>query len=268
MKLLALCFFAWGTGTIAYAMDPELLIQFPGQQITVTRSQLLARADVEQVQIDDDAAYGKRMNYRAIKIAALLKQGKIAGDASVEFVASDGFASSIRFEQLRNATAGKSVAYLAIEESGKPWPALDDGKSAGPYYLVWKDPAAGGIAKEQWPYAIARIEVRASLERLYPATRPTADASAAVKLGYQVYIKNCLPCHPLNNAGPSRRASDLNLPQSSTEVLDGNALRESIRVPPSGMPSFPKDALSDADLDRLIEYLEHMANHKVAITRQ
>jgi len=273
MKLPTLFLFA--CSAVAGAADPQLIVELPGRHLALTRSQLLARADVEHVQIEADAAYGKRMDYSAIRLAALLKPAKIARDASVEFVASDGFTSSIRYEHLRNTGGGKAVAYLAIEEPEKPWPALEGGKSAGPYYLVWKDPAASGIAKEQWPYAVARIVVRDSLEHLYPAIQPARDASAAVKQGYQVYIKNCLSCHPINGAGPSRSASDLNLPKNPMDTLSASEARRIIRAPGGSrtessmvMPPFPPDALSEIELDHLIAFLEHMARHKVATTRE
>jgi mono/diheme cytochrome c family protein len=122
---------------------------------------------------------------------------------------------------------------------------------------------------------VARVIVKDSLERTDPAIQPAPDADAKVKHGYVVFANNCLPCHRLNDAGPSQVGPDLSLPLNPTEYFREGILQRWVRDPQivrlsstNVMPPFPQTALSDADLDALIAYLQHMAPRKVAIPRR
>ncbi|MNP11251.1 hypothetical protein D3C76_1034280 [compost metagenome] len=62
---------------------------------------------------------------------------------------------------------------------------------------------------------------------------------------------------------------DLNIPFSPTEYLSGDFLRRYIRDPQSlrqwpqaKMPGFDQAVLPDAELDKLVAYLRHMAGRK------
>ncbi|MEF9672464.1 hypothetical protein QNM99_09710 [Pseudomonas sp. PCH446] len=88
------------------------------------------------------------MTYRAVPMAVLL-QG-IQADDHLQAVALDGFAAEMAAAPLLNRQGAQ--AWLAVEDPGKPWPPLADGKpSAGPFYLVWTDPQAGHVSPEQCP---------------------------------------------------------------------------------------------------------------------
>lgn len=263
-----------GNGVLAAdPTDPTLVIQSPARTLSLKRSDLLARRDIETVVVDD-VSYKRSMKYTAVKMAALLAGLDVAEDAALEFVAADGFAATIPFQKLRNTASSGAVAYLAIEEPRNPWPLLKR-ESAGPFYLVWVNPERSAIAREQWPFRVARVNVKDSLERSYPAIQPASDADAKVKHGYAVFADNCLPCHRLNDAGPAQVGPDLNLPLNPTEYFREGILRRWIRDPQSirlstknAMPPFPQKALSDADLDALIAYLQHMAPRKVSIPKR
>lgn len=259
----------------ADAPDPQVVIQSPTRTQSLARSSLLARPDIETVDVDD-VSHRRRMEFRAIKMATLLVPFDIARDATLEFVATDGFVSTIPYEQLRSIASTGAIAYLAIEEPGKPWPPLPNHYkgSGGPFFLVWKNPHLSDIGREQWPYNLSHVAVKDSLERRYPPIQPAQGAGADVRRGYAVFVKNCLSCHSLNGAGPAQIAPDLNVPLSPTEYLREGMLRrlirdaQSVRLNPrSGMPPFSQTALADVDLDALIAYLDHMAPRKVAITR-
>jgi mono/diheme cytochrome c family protein len=259
------------TTRAAESSDPKLVIESGGRELTYTRAALLARPDVERIEIDDESAYARqRMRYQAVKVAPLLAPLRIPDDATLEFIATDGFTSPIPFAQLRNTSSNAAVAYLAIEDPASKWPKVrTDPTSGGPFYLVWVNPRLSNIGREEWPYRVTRIAVKESLDKLYPAILPGSDASAAVRSGHRVYAKNCLACHSLNDAGPSRLAPDLNVPMSPTEYLRPGMLRQFIRNPQSvrkyarsAMGPFPERIISETELDQLIAYMEYMARHR------
>lgn len=76
-------------------------------------------------------------------------------------------------------------------------------------------------------------------------------------------------CYTLNGAGKAHVGPDLNLPQNPTEYLVPTALRQLIRNPGSvrswpamQMPGFDQEALSDHEIEMIIEYLAHVAGRK------
>lgn len=235
-----------------------------------TTDQLSSRSDARNVTIQDDVAFHRTMNYRAVPLRALLP-GLAHGDR-IKFVANDGFSVDIPAETILNASGAQ--AWLAIEDPRHPWPSLPGNKGdAGPFYLVWTNPAAGQISSEQWPYQLARIERVQDAATRFPATAPAASVpdGSPVRRGYAVFQRTCFACHTLNGEGDARMGPDLNIPHSPTEYLNAEMLRAFIRNPqslrrwPAGrMTGFPtQESLSDADLDAVIAYLTYMAQHKV-----
>jgi mono/diheme cytochrome c family protein len=76
-------------------------------------------------------------------------------------------------------------------------------------------------------------------------------------------------CHTLNGAGNAHVGPDLNVPQNPTGYLTSTALHQLIRNPASvrnwpdmKMQGFDQDALSDHEIDLIIQYLAHMAGRK------
>jgi mono/diheme cytochrome c family protein len=250
-----------------------------GRTLTVTAdagkcefqaSELLRHPQIETLTIDDVSAYPRRkMTYRALKAKTLLDCTSIPSGARIEFVARDGFTANLDAGLLLNTSPDKAVAYLAVEDPAQPWPTRrGHADTAGPFYLIWKNPQLSNINREEWPFNFDRVVVKSSLENAYPSLAPDARAprSERLKSGFQVYVKNCLACHRLNRVGPGDLGPDLNYPMSPTRYFVEGVLRQYIRDPQSvrahprsAMGAFPPAMISDAQLDDLISYLHYMA---------
>lgn len=245
----------------------ELTLELGNGNQRVSSAQLLAHPQAQTIEIRDDVSYKRNMHYRAVPLAALL-EGVQPGD-HLQLVASDGFAAELPAAPALSQTA--SQAWLAIEDPAEPWPTLGNGKpSAGPFYLVWQNPAASQIGPEQWPFQLATIRKLAPVAQRFPQLLPAADASPAVQAGFAQYQKNCMACHRLNGAGDSQFGPDLNIPHNPTEYFSGDFLTRYIRDPQSlrrwtqgKMPGFSVEVLSHKELGELIEYLGHMVGRKV-----
>lgn len=257
--LAAISFPAWG-------QEPQLEVSDGDSVKLWSRSALLAES--VPIQIDKDSAYKRSMTYRGIPFAKLMP--KMAGNGSVQFVASDGFVANITAADL----VGKGQPYLAIETAQQAWPAIDSNNpakttSAGPFYLVWLNPEAGKISNEQWPYQVVKIRVELPLQQRFPQIIPSPKLSKNYQQamqGMQIYIKNCAVCHSMNGGGDAAIGPDLNQPFSPTEYFHEAYLRKLIRNPAAVrswkqamMPGFDHRSISESDLDALLVYFKHMA---------
>jgi len=266
MKTLLRCCLLWLCLPL-FARAAELRIDLGHGAKVWTTAQLLARADAATVTIADDVAFGRYMTYRAVPLHTLLPG--LRPDQHLQFVATDGFAAEIPASTILNHQGAQ--AWLAVEDPAHPWPAsADNGKRAGPFYLVWTDPQAAHVTTEEWPYQLAAIRAIPAVDARFPAIVPQADAGADVRRGYAVFKRTCFACHTMNGEGDARLGPDLNLPYSPTEYLRADLLRGFIRNPQSlhrwpeaKMQGFPKPKeMSDADLDAVLAYLRYMAKHK------
>jgi mono/diheme cytochrome c family protein len=247
----------------------ELILELGATRTHWSSAQLLAHPQAQSVEISNDVSYKRNMHYRAVPLAVLL-EGVQPGD-HLQLVASDGFAAELSAAPTLSQTGGQ--AWLAIEDPAQPWPALGTGKpSAGPFYLVWQNPAASQIGPEQWPFQLATIRTLAPVAQRFPQLLPAADASPAVQAGFAQYQKNCMACHRLNGAGDSQFGPDLNIPHNPTEYFSGDFLTRYIRDPqslrrwPQGkMPGFSEALLSHSEIANLVDYLTHMAGRKTAV---
>ena len=244
----------------------DLTITLPSGTRTISTATLLKHPQVQDVNIPKDVAYERPMRYRGVPVAALLEGVK--ADDHVQMVALDGFAAELPAAPLLQKSGSR--AWLAIEDPVQPWPNLGKDKpSAGPFYLVWSNPEADHIGPEQWPFQVAKISRIAPIAERFPALLPAADASTAVRNGFAQFQKNCLACHRLNGAGDAQFGPDLNVPHSPTEYFAAGFLARYIRDPqsmrqwPQGkMPGVSSEVISDAELQDLIAYLGHMAQHR------
>lgn len=246
----------------------ELKIDLGHGARTLESAQLAGRKDARAIDVSQDVAYHKPMRYRAVPLKALLA-GATPGD-HLQFVANDGFAAEIPAALILDGHGAE--AWLAVEDPGQPWPALP-GKtqSAGPFYVVWTRPEAGGVNPEQWPYQLAAIRKMDEVATRFPAMAPdpALPAGSPERRGFEVFQRICLACHTLNGQGDAKLGPDLNLPYNPTEYLRADLLRAYVRDPQSlrhwpqaKMPGFDPKVLSDADLDALLAYLRHMAGRK------
>tara|TARA_R100001244_G_scaffold43936_4_gene39351 strand:+ start:239 stop:1060 length:822 start_codon:yes stop_codon:yes gene_type:complete len=250
------------------AQAAELQLDIGASSRSWTTAELLTHPQAQRIEIADDVSYQRTMHYRAVPVAALLS-GVQPGD-HLQAVALDGFAAELPAAPLLSQSGAQ--AWLAVEDPDQPWPPLAANKpSAGPFYLVWQQPAASQIGPEQWPYQVVRMRTLAPVNERFPELLPAADAQVQVQAGFAQYQKHCMACHRLNAAGDSQFGPDLNTPYNPTEYFAGDFLRQYIRDPqrlrrwPQGqMPGFKREVLSDQALAQLLAYLHHMAARKVA----
>ncbi|WP_286913035.1 MULTISPECIES: cytochrome c [unclassified Pseudomonas] len=246
----------------------QLHLELGGTPRQLDSAELLSLPQARDISIEQDVSYKRPMRYRAVPLATLLPG--IAADDHLQAVALDGFAAEMPAAPLLQD--GPARAWLAVEDPGKPWPALSKGKpSAGPFYLVWTNPQASGIRPEQWPFQIATIRRLAPVEQRFPALLPDSKLPAddPVRKGFALFQQNCLACHRLNGAGDAQFGPDLNVPHNPTEYFQPGFLRQYIRDPQSlrqwpqaRMPGFAESVLSEQELDALLAYLGHMAKRK------
>jgi mono/diheme cytochrome c family protein len=125
---------------------------------------------------------------------------------------------------------------------------------------VWTDPKAGNISPEQWPFAVSKVRILASVADRFPMMLPDRALAAndPINQGFALFQKNCLACHRLNGAGDSQLGPDLNQPHSTIEYFAGDYLKRYIRDPQSlrqwpqaKMPAISTAVLSDGELDLL-----------------
>lgn len=256
----------------ASAAEPTLTFRQGGETLTLTTSELLARADAGRITVPDDVAYGRTMHYRAVPVLSLLADAKLSPDEPIEVKALDGFVAQFPPGIFKGKGQDASRAYLAIEPPGDPWPTLEGkSQSAGPFYVVWLNPQASRIGSEYWPYQVASFESVLDPRARWPQidlarTVPEKDPA---RRGLNVFIDNCFACHAINGGGESTVGPDLNLPMNPTEYFQPEALRAFIRDPEAvrtwpgrTMTGFEIDALSDEELDDLIAYLKAMSKQR------
>ncbi|TXH36564.1 MAG: cytochrome c [Rhodospirillaceae bacterium] len=234
---------------------------------------LLARPDVKAVSVAQDIAYGKPMTFRAVPLVRLLDGLTLPPDNVLETVASDGFVAQLPLDLVVNTDPTKAVAYVAIEDPAKPWPALPNKKiSAGPFYIVWLGDGAASVRSEQWPYQVVSLTTQEAPAKRWPALAVDASLPATdpVRAGQTLFVTQCMACHKLNLAGSADVGPDLNLPMNPTEYFQPAALKRYLRDPASvrhwpeqKMPSFDQAALSDREIDLIVRYLGYMASRKV-----
>lgn len=234
---------------------------------------LLASPDVKTIRVTGDPTYGaKAPAYQALPLASLL--GRLPrGDADILVAtALDGYVAQLPAARVMSTDPAGATAWLAIEDPADPWPDIEGkGVNAGPYYVVWLNPERSGIRPGAWPYQIARLELRESVARRYPAIVVADDVPEGdpARRGQALFVESCFVCHTMNGAGEAAIGPDLNLPMNPTEYFRPEILPRFIRAPSSvrdwkdqRMPGFPADVLSDADVAAIVTYLGHMADRK------
>lgn len=256
------------------ADDPVLTIRGGDVVRTVTRSALLADPALTTIAVPDPHYAGRVVDYAAIRFDRLIAGIPLPADATIKFVATDGFVAVIPAGRLLAEGPGaRAVPWLAVEPPGQPWDSKRSDApeiTGGPFYLVWENPQASRVQPEEWPYAVAEIAVGDSLAVLYPRILPdpALAADAPARRGFAIFATNCLACHTMNRQGEATVGPDLNLPLSPTEyyrpgmvaklIADPQTLR---RWPNARMTGFA-DVLSPAQIDDVVAYLAHMAGRK------
>jgi mono/diheme cytochrome c family protein len=275
---LAMLMFMVLGATLAGATEPSLTLDLGGATLRFTASELLARPDVADVDIPNDHDYQRATHYRAVPLLPLLADLPQDHFDTLEARAADGFVAQIPLSLVRKGAEGGATAWIAVEPPGQPWPNLPGkNKGAGPFYLVWQHPEHSGVIPEQWPYQLASLAAVESPAHRWPqlAADPSLPPEAPARNGQQVFTTHCLPCHRLNGGGAGEVGPDLGRPMNATAYLTDQGLRALVRDPKSvrtwplqQMPRFGADTLPEADLDAVVAYLRHIAQHKDVVSGQ
>lgn len=241
---------------------------------TFSTEELLKRKDIETISLEKDPVYPeKKIKYKALKLNSLLQELKIPKTATFIFRCQDGFSAPLSLKLLMENSPQKSIAYLAIEPNSDKWPRLSKDKaSAGPFYLIWKDPKKSKISSEQWPFmlkgfSVKKIPLRTLYSKIAPSLEQTKKES--IHKGFDLFLKNCFACHTINKVGESELGPDLNYPMSPLEYLGEKNLRKLVRDPSSlrywpqsKMSGFSSEDLSEEELTHIISYLNYMRRFK------
>jgi mono/diheme cytochrome c family protein len=266
--------FIWAALAIAsmtaHAAQATLTIITDSQRLVFSQSQLLSRHDMQTISVADSVYKQRFTRFKAIPMANLFTGLTIPEFAVVQCNSADGFSAILAKTRLLSPDPKASKAYLAIEDPMSPWPDLV-GKttSAGPFYLVWKDPQASAIGREEWPFQVVSFAILSDPRSAFPNIYPADDAVPNVQNGFKSFLKNCFACHKMNGNGAGSIGPDLNLPMNPTEYLEETALAALIRHPASVrtwpgmvMRGFSEGALPDAERSDLIAYLRYMSKTK------
>ena len=266
--------FIWVTFVIAsmtaQAAEGTLTIVADKQRLVFSQSQLLSRPDIQTISVADSVYKQQFTRFKAIPMAHLFTELAIPEFAVVQCNGADGFSAILEKTRLLSPDPKASKAYLAIEDPKSPWPDLV-GKttSAGPFYLVWTDPRASAIGREEWPFQVVSLIILSNPRTVFPNIYPADDAAPNVQNGFKSFLKNCFACHKMNGNGAGSIGPDLNFPMNPTEYLDETALAALIRRPASVrtwpgmvMPGFSEAAIPDAERADLIAYLRYMSKTK------
>jgi mono/diheme cytochrome c family protein len=238
-------------------------------QSPLTAEAVLQRPGAAEVEVPADPGYGPGpRRFRAVPLAPLARALGVAEDGALLARALDGFVAHIPGGlALREGPDGPR-GWLAVEPSGRPWPPLP-GKtaSAGPFYILWQNPDRT-VSSEYWAYQVTALAAARAPSDRWPQLRVDAalPADAPERRGEALYAAVCLACHRLSGAGEAEVGPDLNRPMNPTRYFQRPALLRYIRDPSSvrhwpdqRMPGFPPEVLSDADIEAVVRYLEHMA---------
>ncbi len=248
----------------------ELTLRLGDRTATLSRDALLKHPQAQEIEIPRDVAYGRAMRYRAVPLVALLQGFDLPAEGVLEATALDGFVAQVPLGPALGR--GRARAFVAIEPETAPWPKLPGKQAtAGPFYLVWENPAADGIGPEQWPYQLASLTLAQTPQQRWPQIAVASGLAQdhPARAGEAMFVKHCIACHRIDGGGGSALGPDLNKPMNPVEYFQPAALRRYLRDPASvrhwpdqKMPGFAPETLSDAELDQLLAYLKHMSERR------
>ena len=257
----------------AIAQSPTLTVTGRPSNRTFTQKALLANPAIRSVTVADPV-YRRTMTYRAIPLAELLKGTGIGPDDHLQARATDNFSVTIPGRLAASADTAQVEAFLAIEDPEAPWPAIPgkpDKASAGPFYIIWRRAPSIQISPEYWAYRLAALAVTDSPLKRWPGLAVGADVPAGdpIRTGLDRFVALCMACHRFNGDGEGDQGPDLGRPMNVTQYFQIPALKKLIRDPASvrrwpeqKMPGFDRAALSDSDLDAIVDWLAYKAKQR------
>jgi len=180
----------------------------------------------------------------------------------IHFYASDGYLASVNASKAR-----RQDAYLAFERAdGKPF-MIDNERqnekdlSLGPFYLVWDNPHNEDLQKQGaygWPYQVVSIALlpASAYDTLLPA-----DATPAVRAGFEDWKTYCMNCHRIDGVGGMKYPVDLRqlVKRKSRDELRAwinspGSLRPGTSMPPLNVYLGKRER--EQVIERIIDYLE------------
>ncbi|MPZ34400.1 MAG: c-type cytochrome [Rhodospirillales bacterium] len=254
------------------AQSPTLTVTGRASTRTYTQQAVLAHPAVRSVTVADPV-YRRTMTYRAVPMAELLKGTGIGADDHVQARATDNFSVGIP-GRLANADTAQIEAFVAVEDPAAPWPPIPgkpDKAGAGPFYVIWRLGPSAHVSPEYWAYRLAALAVTDSPLKRWPGLAVGADVPAGERLhtGLDRFVSMCMACHRFNGEGEGEQGPDLGRPMNVTEYFQLPALKKLIRNPASvrqwpeqKMPGFDRSALSDSDLDAIVDWLAYKATQR------
>jgi mono/diheme cytochrome c family protein len=257
----------------AVAQSPTLTVAGRDSSKTYTQKALLASPAVRSVTVADPV-YRRTMTYRAIPLAELLKGTGIGADDYLQARAIDNFSVSVPGRLAASTDTAQVEAFLAIEDPASPWPAIPDkpdNASAGPFCIIWRRAPSAHISLEYWAYRLAALTVTDSPLKRWPGLAVGADVPAGDRLraGLDRFVSLCMSCHRFNGEGEGEQGPDLGRPMNVTEYFQLPALKKLIRNPASvrqwpdqKMKALDQSALSDSDLDAIVDWLVYKAKQR------
>jgi mono/diheme cytochrome c family protein len=257
----------------AIAQSPTLMVTGRDSSRTFTQKALLAHPDARSVTVADPI-YRRVMTYRAIPLTALLKGAAVGAEDDVQARAMDGFSVGIPGRLAAATDTAQVEALLAVEDPAAPWPPIPgkpDKISAGPFYIVWRRAPSVHVSPEYWAYRLAALAVTDGPLKRWPGLAVGADVPAGDRLrtGLDRFVSNCMACHRFNGEGEGEQGPDLGQPMNVIEYFQIPALRKLIRNPASvrqwpdqKMSGFDQSALSDSDLDAIVDWLTYKAKQR------
>jgi mono/diheme cytochrome c family protein len=260
---------------IACFLAPSVAAQLPmltvaGRDSSTTYMQkvLLANPGARSVTVADPV-YRRTMTYRAIPLAALLKGTGIDTDDYVQARAIDNFSVGIPGRLAASPDTAQVEAFVAVEDPAAPWPAIPGKQaSAGPFYIIWRRSPSVYVSSEYWAHRLAALAVTDSPVKRWPglAVGPDVPPGDRIRTGLDRFVSVCMACHRFNGEGEGEQGPDLGRPMNVTEYFQIPALKKLIRNPQSvrqwpeqKMPGFDQSALSDNDLDAIVDWLAYKA---------
>lgn len=271
-RLLAVALLGIITAMSAVAQSPTLTITGTNASRSYTQEALLANPAVRSITVTDPV-YRRPMTYRAIPLPALLKGTGIGADDYLQARAVDNFSVSIP-GRLANANSTQTEGFLAVETPAASWPPIPgkpDKASAGPFYIVWRLAPPARVSSEYWAYRLAALAITDSPSKRWPGLAVAADVPAGdpIRIGLDRFVALCMACHRFNGEGEGEQGPDLGRPMNVTQYFQIPALKKLIRDPASvrrwseqKMPGFDRAALSDSELDAIVDWLVYKAKQK------
>ena len=122
-----------------------------------------------------------------------------------------------------------------------------------------------------WAYRLAALAVTDNPVKRWPglAVGPEVAMGDRIRTGLDRFVAVCMACHRFNGDGEGEQGPDLARPMNVTEYFQIPALKKLIRNPASvrqwpeqKMPGFDQAALSDSDLDAIVDWLAYKAKQR------